>query len=202
VKERLERLAELVPDGVGLVVDVGADHGHLAHAVGAVATERQPGRIGRRDVPWVVADGLRPFREVDVAVVSGMGARTIARVLAAGPRPRVAAVLHAPDDPPVLRRWLAANGWRIDAERLAPEAGRYAEVLRAVPGKEESSGLLLDHGPRLRERGDPLLRAHLDELLGWLEGVAAATATAAPAKSADFAARAAYVAAWRAEVGP
>ena len=65
----------------------------------------------------------------------------------------------------------------------------------------EASGLRLDHGPRLREGGDPLLRAHLEELVGWLQGLAAATAGPAPAKSADFAARAAYVAGWPAEVG-
>lgn len=181
-------------------MDVGADHGHLAARVGAVATERQPQRIGRRDVQWVVADGLEPFREVDVAVIAGMGARTIARVLERGPRPRVAAVLHAPDDPPVLRRWLAEHGWRIDAERLAPEAGRYAEVLRAVPGNEPSSDLILEYGPVLRERGDPLLALHLEQLRGWLAGLVSSTALSAPAKSRDLARRLAYVERWLSEV--
>jgi tRNA A22 N-methylase len=157
-------LVELAPAG-DVVVDVGADHGHVAAALSAIATERQPGRAGRADVPWVIADGLQPFRHVDVAIIAGMGALTIAGILERGPRPSTA-VLHAQDDPPRLRRWLAANGWRIEAERLAPEAGRFAEVLRVVEGHEESSGLWLEHGPRLLRGDDPLLEAHLEQLIG------------------------------------
>lgn len=181
----------LCPRG-GVMVDVGADHGHVAAALGAVATERQLRRIGRRDVPWVVADGLRPFRRVDLAVIAGMGARTIAGILEAGPRPAVA-VLHAQDDPPVLRRWLAAHGWRIDAEALAPEAGRFAEVIRAVPGEEDAQGPWLDFGPRLLAGSDPYLRDHLLELWTWYDGLARSTADRAPERSARFRAQADFL---------
>src|SRR5690606_9372760 len=138
---RREALARLVPPAP-LIVDVGADHGHVAHRVGAVATERRPHRAGRGDVPWVVADGLAPFRHVPVAVIAGMGAQTIEGILTRGPRPDVL-VAHAADDPPRLRAWLAAHGWRIDAEALAPEGNRWAEVLRAVPGVEPATGFTL-----------------------------------------------------------
>ena len=103
-----------------------------------------------------------------------MGARTIAGILDRGPRPALA-VLHAQDDPPELRRWLAANGWHIDAEGLAPEAGRFAEVIRAVPGEESAEGLWLDYGPRLLTVGDPLLLDHLDQLMAHHENIARAT---------------------------
>ena len=142
------------------VIDVGADHGHVAAALGGIATERHPRRVGRRDVPWVIADGLRPFRTVAVAIISGMGAQTIARILTAGPRPDQA-VLHAQDDPIRLRQWLADNDWRIDAEGLAPEAGRYAEVVRVSQGVESATGHRLKFGPRLLEGNSPFLRAHL-----------------------------------------
>lgn len=198
-RDRRERLVELCPPA-RVVVDVGADHGHVAHALRAVATERDPRRIGRRDVPWVVADGLLPFREVDVAVVAGMGWRTLAGILERGPRPRVAVVVHAQDDPPALRRWLASHGWRIDAERLAREAGRFAEVIRAVPGEEPARGLVLEYGPRLRADGDPLLAEHLAELHAWLADLACETAATAAERSADLARRAAYVTAWAAEI--
>lgn len=195
-RPRRERIVELCPPA-GLIVDVGADHGHVAHALGAVATERAPQRMGRRDVRWVVADGLRPFRRVEVAIIAGMGANTIARILAAGPRPEVAVVVHAQDDPPRLRRWLAANGWRIDAEALAREAGRFAEVIRAVPGAEPATGLDLDLGPRLLASDEPLLAEHLAELDGYFRGLADATAGRAPQEHARFSALAAHVRAWR-----
>ncbi|MFT6144550.1 MAG: tRNA A22 N-methylase [Myxococcota bacterium] len=146
-----------------LIIDVGADHGHIAHTVGGIATERMPQRSGRTDVDWVIADGLLPFRQVPCAVIAGMGAETIVRILDNGPRPAMA-ILHAQDDPPKLRRMLATRGWRIDAEALAPEARRFAEVLRIVPGEEPSTGFTLEFGPRLLADGHPLLLDHLRQL--------------------------------------
>ncbi|MCB9685667.1 MAG: tRNA (adenine(22)-N(1))-methyltransferase TrmK [Alphaproteobacteria bacterium] len=194
--KRRRVMASLVPAGAGIVVDVGADHGHVARALGAIATERMPNRMrrlpGDDEVAWVVADGLLPFRRVDVAVIGGMGALTIAGILERGPRPSVA-VLHAQDDPPRLRLWLAEHGWRIEEEALAPEAGRYAEILRAVPGEETSAGLALELGPRLLEGTDPYLIPHLEQLAGWLREVVLATEGRAADKHARAAERLTYV---------
>ncbi len=152
-----EALAELGPDPV--VVDVGCDHGHVAAELGAIGVERRRQRLPRRDdVPLVVADGLRPFRRVDLAVITGMGAETILGVLDAGPRPTVA-VVHTPERAWALRMGLAARGYRIDAEALAPEARGYAEVTRVTLGEETATGLHLAFGPKLLD--DPLLLAHI-----------------------------------------
>jgi tRNA A22 N-methylase len=152
-----EALAELGPDPV--VVDVGCDHGHVAAALGAIGVERRRQRLPRRDdVPLVVADGLRPFRRVDLAVITGMGAETILGVLDAGPRPTVA-VLHATERAWALRQGLATRGYRIDAEGLAPEARGYAEVMRVSLGEETTTGLRLAFGPKLLH--DPSLLAHV-----------------------------------------
>jgi len=182
-RARRRLIVSLVPRG-RLVVDVGADHGHVAHALGAIATERQPHRRGRPDVRWVVADGLAPFRHVPVAVITGMGARTIAGILDRGPRPDVL-VAHCPDDPSTLRRYLAAKGWRIDAEGLARENKRFAEVLRAVPGTETATGLTLEHGPRLLEGDDPLLRPWLEHERSHWHAIARATRQRAPEAHAE-----------------
>ena len=190
-RARRELIARLTPRDRGLIIDVGADHGHVAHSVGAVATERMPNRRGRSDLRWVVADGLAPFRSVDVAVIAGMGAKTIAGILTRGPTPKVA-VLHAPDDPPALRLWLASHGFRIMAEGLAPEARRFAEVIRVEPGVETATGLALELGPRLLEGGDPLLAEHLQQLSGWYTGIAQSTANRAPPKHTWAAERAAF----------
>jgi tRNA A22 N-methylase len=156
---RTDLVLSLVPPG-SVPIDVGADHGYVAAALGAIATERRPHRRGRAAVRWVVADGLAPFRAVDVAIIAGMGAATIEGILDRGPRPRVA-ILHAPDDPQRLRGYLAANGWRIDDEGLAPEGNRFAEVIRAVAGHEPATGLELAYGPILLARGSRWLPAHL-----------------------------------------
>jgi len=143
------------------IVEVGCDHGHIAAALGAIGTERRRHRLPRRrDIPLVVGDGLRCFARIGVAVITGIGAHQIARILRRGPRPELA-VLHAPDRPGWLRRWCADNGWRIDAERLAPEARGFAEVTRVVPGQESSRGLALEFGPFLPQ--DPLVGAHARE---------------------------------------
>ena len=180
---RRRLLAQLVPPGAAWVADVGADHGHVAARLGAVATERAPNRPGPAHVPWVVCDGLRALRDVPVAVIAGMGAHTILSILDAGPPP-ACLVAHAQDDPRSLRLGLAARGWRVEAERLAPEARAHAEVLRAVPGRETATGLRLELGPRLLEGHDPLLRPHLDQLQGWLDGIRRATAARAPDRHA------------------
>ena len=191
-RDRRALLVALCPPGE-VVVDVGADHGHVARALGAIATERQPERIAvRGSERWVIADGLRPFRRVDVAVIAGMGANTIARILANGPRPGHA-LLHAQDDPPALRRWLAANGWRIAREGLAREAGRFAEVILATAGEERAAGLALDYGPRLLVEGDPSLVAHLEQIEGWLAGLLRATEGRAAPRRREWEERLAFV---------
>jgi tRNA A22 N-methylase len=154
---RLQLVVALTPPG-GVIVDVGCDHGHTAQALGAIATEREPHRLPRRgDIPRVVADGLRGFRSVDTAVITGMGAHVIRRILQQGPQPSVA-VVHSPQHTDRLRAGLAEDGWRIDAERLAPEGKGFAEVIRVVRGSEPNRSHSLWFGPLLPR--DPLCAAH------------------------------------------
>lgn len=165
LSERLAALAALVPPGPPdrIVVDVGADHGHLAAALGAIAVEREAHRpgVGARS-PWVLADGLAPFRRVDVAILAGLGARTIAGIVQRGPRPGML-VAQAPDDPPRLRRLLVHDGWRVDAEALAREGARIVEIVRFVPGDEPARDPHLGLGPRLLAESHPLRGAWLDQ---------------------------------------
>ena len=185
-RPRLEAIVELARDHVrGVVVDVGCDHGHTAAALAAlgtarvvVATERRSNRLPRRsDLPRVVTDGLAGFAEVHLAVITGMGPHTILGVLERGPRPAVA-VVHSPDRTATLRRGLAAGGWRIDAEKLAPEGRGFAEVIRVLPGEETATGLDLAFGPGLRE--DPLLQPHVAHVLRHWRTIAASAPPGSP----------------------
>jgi tRNA A22 N-methylase len=192
MSERLALLASMVPPAE-VIVDVGAHHGHLAHAVGALAVEATPACVGRRDVDWIVADGLSALRRVDVAVLAGMGARTIARLIAEGTVPSVV-VAHADDDPPLLRRLLTAAGWRVDAERLAGGDRRLAELVRFVPGHEPATGLWLEHGPLLLRSDDPLLPRHLRHQHDHFARLAETIARARPDAAGPAATRAAFFA--------
>lgn len=179
--ERRAILAELCPRDAELIVDVGADHGHVAAITGAVATERAPHRSGRMDVPWVIADGLAPFRRVPVAIIAGMGHLTIQGILERGPRPELL-IAHAQDSPHKLRVYLAAHGWRIEEERIALEGRGYAQVIKASAGEEKAKEWPLWFGPRLLEGDDPHLQAYLEHEYRWYTQVSRATREKAPAK--------------------
>jgi len=160
----------------GVVVDVGSDHGHVAAALASehdlvIATERRSNRLPDQSLLRVVADGLAPFRRVDLAIVCGMGPHSILHVLSNGPRPRVA-VVHSPDRTDTLRRGLKGRGWRIDAEALAMENERCAEVIRIVPGDEPAEGHALLFGPLLLN--DPLLSLHVQHVKAHWKRVASA----------------------------
>ncbi len=176
-------LALARPLAQGIVVDVGCDHGYVAAALGAIGSERRSGRLPRRDdIRLVVADGLRPYRRVDLAIIAGMGPAKILEILRDGPRP-AAAVLHTPQHPHALREGLAAAGWRIDDERLAPENGRFAEVLLVRPGEETARGYALRFGPRLIASSAPEVEAHARQLRGWWAGLAAQVPAGAPKRA-------------------
>lgn len=188
-RPRHDLLIRLGMDAPRPLVDVGADHGKVARALGGVATERRAHRAHGTG-HWVIADGLVGFGPLGTAVIAGMGAGTISRILAAGP-PLQRAILHAQDDPPRLRRWLATAGWRIIDEALAPEAGRFAEVVVAEPGVEPAEGFRLDYGPVLIDGDDPHRQAHFAEVAGWLEGLVQQTAGSPVAE--EFEARLEFV---------
>ena len=196
-RARRELILSLVPAG-RQVIDVGADHGHVAARIdGAIATKRMPHRraiAADRGIRWVVADGLAPFRTVDVAIIAGMGSKTIEGILTRGPAPQVA-ILHAPDDPQRLRTWLGANGWRIEDEGLAPEGRAFAEVVRVVPGAEAATGLTLAYGPLLLRSRDPHLRAHLQHHHDYHADLARQVGDSAPAVRDDSLQRVTFLAA-------
>lgn len=163
------------------MVDVGADHGRLARAVGAVAVERLPHRKASPEGTWVISDGLSALRGVGTAVIAGMGADRIAGILVDTDARRV--VAHAQDDPPRLRAWLAANGWRIVDERVAREGRRWTELVAAERGAEPTAGARLRCGPVLASRpDDPDVRAAFTARRDRLaRDVAAAQAAGQPA---------------------
>ena len=163
--DRLSLIIEMAPRRER-IVDVGTDHGHVAAALGAIASEREHHRLpARTDVTRVVADGLRGHKDVQLAVLTGMGPKLILAILDNASPPEEILV-HAPQHTHVLRYGLAQRGWKVQREGLAPENGKYAEVIHLKPGTEKASGYTLGFGPTLESH--PWAKEHATDLLnGW-----------------------------------
>ncbi|MFZ5640216.1 MAG: tRNA (adenine(22)-N(1))-methyltransferase [Bacillota bacterium] len=183
---RLSAIAGFVPVG-RRVVDVGTDHALLpvyliknGKCPGAVAGDVHEGpyqaagkavaAAGLADrIDVRLGDGLTIINsgEVEVAVIAGMGGGTIRDIIrnslgTASMLERL--VLQPMVDGGALRTWLVKNGWRLADETLVEEGGTIYEVIAAERGREEETDpLLLEIGPRLVEKKDPLLKRRLTD---------------------------------------
>ncbi len=190
--KRLAAVAAYVPAG-SVTADIGADHAFLpiylvktGRCPRVIATELRSGpfQAAKRQVAahklgdkidLRLGDGLQVLKpaEAQVLVLAGMGGNTIREILAAAPevlRTVQMLVLQPQADPGDLRVWLAANGWKIDDEQLVAEGGRIYVVIAAVQGHEPvQDHLLLELGPRLVEKKDPLLGKYLQIIAGRYE---------------------------------
>jgi tRNA (adenine22-N1)-methyltransferase len=137
-----------VPSTAASVVDVGAGDGQLATALArrglrVIATEAGPGPFGRlsRLAPGVECrrgDGLQPVGagEVEMAVLAGMGGRTIVDILDRG-RSTVRSfawlVLQPQQHAQELEAWLDLRGFRVRRGEWAMQGRRLYRVLLVEP---------------------------------------------------------------------
>ena len=194
--KRLAAIASYVPVG-SVAADIGTDHAYLpvflveegicarviatdikqgpyASALRRIEEAKLTGKIDLR-----LGNGLDVLQpgEADVLVLSGMGGNTIREILTAAPHVTETVrrlVLQPMADPGDLRTWLAANGWRISDESLVEDGGKIYIVIMAEPGREETRDpFLLELGPRLLEKKDPLLGRYAERIAGLYEQVLA-----------------------------
>ena len=151
---RLEAIRRMIRPGCG-VIDVGTDHAYLPLSLardgypgallasdlreGPLAAARrsaaQAGLSGR--LCFLLADGLDacPPDAVDTIVIAGMGGDTICGILDRAEWCMNGAyrlILQPMTKPEVLRYWLTNNGFRIEEEALAEDAGTVYQILSAV----------------------------------------------------------------------
>lgn len=181
---RLEAVAAMVPVG-SRVADIGTDHAILPHLLlstgrashciasdvrsgwpeGAAPSERLELRTGSG------LQVLKPEDRIDVVAITGMGGRSIRRILDDDCRHRLGirlAVAQPQKDAAELRRWCAENRYPLVAEKLIFERRRHYVVLAAelvsAEGWHEHPLLgiddLVEAGPLLVRSGDDLVRSY------------------------------------------
>ncbi len=153
---RLEVIAGCVA-GVKSMADIGTDHGYLpvylvenelvSRAI-ASDTNQQPLKKAEKiikeqqlekQIETRLGSGLSVLKpgEVDAVVMAGMGGLLIRDLLEAQPdvaRQQKKLVLQPMNNQVVLRKYLAASGYRIIAEELAREGDRVYEIMVAEAG--------------------------------------------------------------------
>lgn len=184
---RLQALADYVPPA-DRVVDIGCDHGYLPvwllkmglvrRAVAADIHEKPLQKAVdcaeahglTEEIDFVLTDGLQGIavENGDAVVIAGMGGETIAAILAGAPALlslNIKLILQPMSKIQVLLRWLYENGFHVEDECLAEEAGEIYRVFSVSIGREAvPDRVRLLVGDRLFEKQDPLLPRYLERL--------------------------------------
>jgi tRNA (adenine22-N1)-methyltransferase len=174
----------MVPQG-SRVADIGTDHalfphhllgsGRASHCIASDVRSGWPEGVSPSDrLELRAGSGLRvlkPEDRIDVVVITGMGGRSIRRILDDGYRRELGirlAVVQPQKEEAAVRRWLAENRFPIIAERMVLDRRRYYVILAAelvsADGWHEHPLLDLDDlveaGPLLVRSGDPNVRGY------------------------------------------
>lgn len=159
LSQRLQAIANFVPQNARLA-DIGSDHAFLPTYLVqqkkinyAVAGEvvQGPFEIAKRHVEEAglhneiyvrKANGLAAINEqdgIDTIVIAGMGGILITEILSKD-RPLLKGVsrliLQPNNHDDTLRRWLLAHDFVISHESILLEAGKFYEIIVAVPKKQ------------------------------------------------------------------
>lgn len=181
---RLEAVASMVPRG-SRVADIGTDHallpylllssGRASHCIASDVRSGWPEGASPSDrLELRAGSGLKVFKPedaIDVVAISGMGGRSMRRILDDDYRHELGirrAVVQPQKEAADVRRWCAENRYPIVAERIIFERRRYYVILAAElvsgEGWHEHPLLgiddLVEAGPLLVRSSDPLVRSY------------------------------------------
>ena len=179
ISKRLELVASFVPQG-SILLDVGSDHAYLpielvekGQIERAIAGEVVEGPYQsavknveahglKEKIQVRLANGLAAFEEEDqvtVITIAGMGGRLIATILEEGldKLSNIQRLILQPnnreDD---LRIWLQDHDFRIVAESILEEAGKFYEILVVEAGQMKLSASDVRFGPFLSKEVSPV----------------------------------------------
>ena len=188
---RLQAIISMVPEN-RCTADIGTDHGFVPLSLvsegiagRAIAADVRKGPLTRAEahireagladrIECRLGDGLSVLApgEAEVIVIAGMGGMLMKRILEDAPEVVKSArflVLSPHRDVFELRKYLCAEGMRIEDETMVSEDGKYYPVIRA--SHEEAPSLSeteLWFGPVLLEKGPEVFMHFLEEQEGRL----------------------------------
>lgn len=186
LSERMLRTAALVTRG-NRTADVGCDHAYTSIYLveqgispRVVAMDVNVGPLARakenvarfsmeEQIDLRLSDGLVALTpgEADTILIAGMGGPLVERILSACPEAVAAAkelVLQPQSEIAEVRRFLHRAGFRITAEDMLWEDGKYYVMFRAEHGEEEPwSEEEYLYGKLLMEAKVPVLREFLEK---------------------------------------
>ena len=201
ISERLRTAAGLIGEGERLA-DVGTDHGYVPiylverkHIPSAIAMDIRTGPLerarehirmyGMEDyIQTRLSDGVAALKpgEADTILIAGMGGGLVKHILESG---RVICeqahglVLQPQSELAKVRRYLEEHRFRIVAEDMVEEDGKYYPMMKVIP--TEQKGLYaegvpaaeeeLEYGKYLLEKGHPVMGEYLKKELSVNQGV-------------------------------
>lgn len=130
----------LAENGVGRVIAMDVKQGPLDIAKANIKANNMENIISVR-----LSDGMDALNagEVECAVLAGMGGALITQILSRGADKLVQGIhliLQPQSEVHKVRQFILQNGYRICAERMLIEDGKFYNVIKAVPNHEECYG--------------------------------------------------------------
>jgi tRNA (adenine22-N1)-methyltransferase len=191
LSKRLMAIAELVTPG-NVVCDVGTDHGYIPIRLvqqekipRAIAMDLREGPLARASehirrcglserIETRLSDGTKALRagEADTIICAGMGGELILHILTDGEevcRSARELILQPQSEIARVRRYLREKAYRITAENMILEDGKYYPMMRVVPLSEaetdneatEFQKVYDLYGRLLLQEKHPVLRQYL-----------------------------------------
>ena len=186
LSKRLQAVANLISNGLR-VADVGTDHGYIpiyliktGKSPNVIAMDVNKGPILRakehvevyglqKQIDTRLSDGVRALNEgeVECVVVAGMGGALTIKILEEGEsvfRYLKEFVLQPQTEISRVRQFLTENNFRIVAEDMVFEDGKFYPMMRVVNGQSENYDLAqLRFGKLLLEQKHSVLRLFLNK---------------------------------------
>ncbi|MGI6007443.1 MAG: tRNA (adenine(22)-N(1))-methyltransferase [Ruminococcus sp.] len=186
LSKRLSAVAELVTPGSRLA-DVGCDHGYIPIALvkagiipSAIAMDVNEGPLMRarqniesfaaaQYIETRLSDGVSALEpgEADSLIMAGMGGILMMRIMDEGWKVLESVkeiILQPQSEAASVRRYLQSRNYRITAEDMVYEDGKYYIMMKAVHGSmEEMSPIFCRFGRLLLQQRHPVLFQYLKE---------------------------------------
>ena len=158
VGKRLQKILNLLVDKVGVVADVGTDHGILAFKIltqnkakKLIATDISAPSLSKAielksqyklgdEFDCVVGDGLKPLKnesQIDIVIIAGMGGNEIIKILNERPiELKVKRYIFQPmQDAEILRKYLIEAGYNILLDETVEDRNKFYSTIVCESGK-------------------------------------------------------------------